>query len=568
MKNKMKSSFLAAGESFKKRFDTYQKKIGIIIFSLVIVYLVANSVLKQENNSHQYFSDALRKANIRETVTVHGELYAIEDGSVTRSNPEIDNKNAVEALRLAYAKTLAKRNPFFALSGVELIRLDEAIQALSETRYNLAQLQESEKQKRAILFGLYPLRYLNALSNAEKKRRAFIDSGSDVDEKLYRESLRTIPTAYSIDSFRFERAFKSIVPKQISRYATERTIISRTNTISTIRSLRSRIGKTQQQMEAQYRCIDGETMYCEDRSLRLPIIIGLLDEHEYESPYLTITKEFYTTVGIFNGEEQIVSIYNNACLENRELTTNFALRPSQTNKGLIGATILNDVRLINIDQTNNTPFFRHFREAGLTYLPINQFNYYGCAEFDRDVGKIFATLAVSTFASETPLSTYTKGSLQSELQTIEKKLAEQKKLELFSTKYLLKAEILLTQNHLPQDITDKLIDLMLQTKNNSVGFERVISSIAATEDRNIQLKEKNVAPVILATQLFFARSGYAALNMNSNESFGTSVELFDKNVRALTGDPFIYLSSLEESNKEYGKAISDARIYFQIHGDL
>ena len=117
-------------KSFSSAAAAYSRGVFAILgLSLIAALLVVRSGTTRDADSLSYYSDTLREARIVQHVRIEGQQYNIDSGAVSRhaSSEPLTEEEALAALRLAYAKTIAQYNPPASLAGTDLALLDTAI---------------------------------------------------------------------------------------------------------------------------------------------------------------------------------------------------------------------------------------------------------------------------------------------------------------------------------------------------------------------------------------------------------------------------------------------------------
>src|SRR3989344_4163104 len=88
-----------------------------ILGSLIFLTLFAVLIGSDQRHAEKFFSDALRTYDISADVGVDGRRLEVRAGAVSLNGAPAAGALSLEALRLTYARTLAERNPLFALPG-------------------------------------------------------------------------------------------------------------------------------------------------------------------------------------------------------------------------------------------------------------------------------------------------------------------------------------------------------------------------------------------------------------------------------------------------------------------
>src|SRR3989344_2589043 len=116
---------------------------GAVLVLVVLAYIGMYVLDAKREKGIAFFSGALAAANVSEKVFVRSATYFMKNGVVTDDAGTLaDAREQFDALRIAYAKTVARRSPIFGMSGTDPEELEKWVYALSDIRKALANKQE------------------------------------------------------------------------------------------------------------------------------------------------------------------------------------------------------------------------------------------------------------------------------------------------------------------------------------------------------------------------------------------------------------------------------------------
>ncbi|MEK7628885.1 MAG: hypothetical protein AAB421_05760 [Patescibacteria group bacterium] len=548
---------------------------GLLALTVVATFFVANPIFAEAGLAEQqsFFSNALREAHINEIVTVAGKVFRVVNGIVTAEDGPVSPATEVQALRLAYAKTVAKRSPYFALAGTSLMHLDYGLKDLAQAQERLSRIQATRHNEKIVSTTLYPLSFLRAMSELEYMRRSFIKSGADSDMIAYQALLNKAQHAYAENLEQFQRSFLSVVPETTGAYGTANSIITRENSLRALADLSRRTEKPGQAIKMRNRCFRGRINDCVVSDLSVPIVasVAKVTFKKIETDQVIRSHAFYRNFGFIVDALPSPVLSQSACTNSEKTPPFFSFSYEPNFFGYIerfGIVPIGNVRFFETDRYTQVPYLDYFTSRGARYVPAKEFNHYNCPELDRDVGSIFSTFAIGNYARQSSILEQTPPADTKVLQRSVRGVSGTTIHESDAHTYLQTALQLVDKGLLPASISDEIIDLAVATKNQSAGFEWIPTEIARIELRNLLARKKGAQPELAASFLFFARSGFYALMMSGNQSLGTVPELFTEKKHILPDEPYIYLSDFQEIPGELPRAMNDLKDYLKIHSDL
>ena len=528
--------------------------LTIAIFSVFIILVLLNFSNHRQNNISLYFSSALKEAEINESVTLHGETYQVYNGEITNKNQTLTNKEQGLILRLAYSKTIAKRDPLFALPGTDIEAFEAALIKLKETQADLASFQDDYLDKIIVKYALYPTSYLNQLIKTERARRDFINEGNYETYKAYRKSLIKISSIYKRESLIHNLSFRFVIPKDTSAYVTEQQRVTRDNSLNTFTKLRAVVDAAGEIISQEESCLRGEVSKCSVESLSLPNLefdTDKITQDPIQMASVTNTLNYYQQLieknpaaGKPYGYKDNPFIYlEKSHCQNPEVLPLFSLRQHPPSKGILE---LGDIRLLKSSNYKDVLFFDYFNNLDLEYLQMSTLPHYVCPELHKEIGAVYSTYNVQRLSIESPLSMLVNEDEHAlKLQETEELLSSTTVKETNACEYINLGLKMIEARALTTDVSDKLIDLSLQLQNKSSSMERLLSSIPETESGNILLATQGGAPLNLDIKhLFYTRSAFVQLSSLGIIPSVNPVELFESFSLPKEDTPYVYLSDL------------------------
>lgn len=433
-----------------------------------------------------------------------------------------------EKLSLLYAKNLTRRAPLFSLPGTDPQALEEALVELEGVQNELASVQKSGAAQ-LVKAALYPTDFLRALAQAERARQKFLETGTQQDLKIYTIAQQRAFAAYLESLTRFRVAFEASVKPTVNKYATEKLIVSRKNSLDAIDELRESAGEVYTQLQERMRCIHGVVASCRPGELELPD----LSKEDFSTEHSAVAQEIANLwrEGHMPLEQRLVALSNSACVRASPAYFGVARTPD-----LASVVYVGDLRFLKPERAD-APYYDFFAKKGVRYHPVTQFAHYKCFEMATDAGGVFATLATLSLSQKT-LSSYATGEAHIEMRSLEAAFEKNAIRDSDARKYLGTASRL----NLPEDLKNEVIETTLAFDQGSQDFDALLRQIAENEGLNIKLYRAGVEPDLSADYLFFIRSAFPSLFFAHNASIsGSHAPLFEKVARELD-EPFIYYS--------------------------
>ncbi len=543
-----------------------------LLFTVVLVVAVGTFFAfdwYRQQSASIFYSNALRDARTSENVSVENREYSVVNGIVTP-----DDKNSPNALKLAYAKTMARRSPFFALPEINLDDFEYAVAELEKTQEKLANLQKTRREKILVGSSLYPTQFLKALSETERARRQFLDSGSESDMWSYQAKEKKTLFVYRQSLKRFRDAFDAVIPVGSRRYAMADVITDRQSILDSIDKLLGKADKISSLINDRLQCLKGNSTTCKNTDLRLPIL-KLEDSGAISNTSLDLSEDVRRILYAATGnhkmlEGPLVALSESSCLPGYVGGSLFIFQTGDPKDGTDHFNLprfVGDIRFIKSGEQPD-PFSRYFRANGVEFLISNPFVYYKCLQSRTDHSKLFATRAISEFASQSPISEYMKGPDGNQLRVLEQLLFPTNKVirESDAVRYLSIAGTLSTAGKLPKDISNKIASLILAAKTPTNGFAEEIRRISVFENLNMKLTSIGLNLDFSATRLFLTQSAFFPLFLANNILNKDEISvLFQSNTIPAEKQPYIFYSSLPKTQMLRNELIHDIGFYAQLH---
>ena len=260
----------------------------------------------------------------------------------------------------AHMFDVAERQSFFALEGIDLEELKQAVDALQNVVEGLAVRQKTLPQVLSIRY-LYPVKFLSSLVSLERIRREFTASESGADAQRLKWQVEETLRAYRSDLENFEEAFLENVPENIPPYHTLAGVVSRESILASIGELKSSVGKRARGIVT--------ALPLETRSHRAEDIVSI-----------------YRSAGIkFVGP--LIWLSNSVCVPSSYGPAVFAVRegsPSSPNSRSL--VYVGDILLVDVKKTP-TSFYKFFADRGVNYWPYSPVSTYTCPDLGEEYAR-------------------------------------------------------------------------------------------------------------------------------------------------------------------------------------
>ncbi|MHB1086759.1 MAG: hypothetical protein ACYCZ0_03360 [Minisyncoccota bacterium] len=348
---------------------------------------------------------------IHETVVVRGEALRIVDGEVeTESGTAASPSAQRRALRIAYARALARRDPILGIPGNDPQFLAESVNQLSEVVDALVKKQGSAQDALSVR-SMYPIRFLQSLAALEGSRIAFIESGSDADELTYRAALSRALATGRLDIVNFEKAFALETSGKELRFQGFGGTISIRNMRNALQSIETQFEELENQTRRFSRCMGGSVEFCDPNAL---VIGRTFSEPLVETPRISVASlslvnevrglyaETMTkrAAPMFTDASPIV-LTQSVCLS--DLPSPYVVMLGNTSRwGIPPIWYVTDI-FFSKTEGSQAPVLEYLaKERDIRYSRINPMMYYMCPDMGLDLAKAWAVRATAEFAQKHP----------------------------------------------------------------------------------------------------------------------------------------------------------------------
>lgn len=431
---------------------TRRKLIVLILATMMAGIAYVGMAMRQDPEA--YFRDAVKNAQIEEAVSVGGKTYTVAGASVTTDGGEVLGEEALSALSLAYAVTLAKRSPLVALPGTDPDALDTEVNELRRVQLLFAGDQARESDSEAIANALYPIDFLHALAGAERARRTFIASGSDQDRETYEQAVDAAIAAHKKDAALFVQARKKFGARNVALQTfggiqDDETIDA---ALDVLENSASRLGSESRERQD---CLAGKVRKCnpEDLAFPLPDIPHVPD---VDIERVRAATEVYNALGFSGNPSPPVALATSGCVAIVEPPYVFRLTDTELGFRYVGdiffSTSTRPIRTLTRGRVN------------ASVESFTQTTYYRCPELGRDLSRIRTVIDVADFAKMRPsLAPAQAAPLFAEV------IKESDAMAYVSAAF--------SADDVSRSDKDALLGLALTFKTNSSGLDRVLTQM-------------------------------------------------------------------------------------------
>ena len=547
--------------------EASSKPILCLLLLCALLALAAGADLlveDRESNVLQFFSEALRDADVREHVLAGGRTYNIAGGVVRENGAVVRGRGALLPLALAYKKALARRTPLLPLAGTDPDALLNAVQELERTQALLAQTQ-SDPGGVPLIRSLYPTGSLRVLAELERARIAFLETGTIQEAWRYDLAVRTALWQLRADLAAFRRAFSRAVPSGVGEYATPSTSVTRANVLEALDALLAGLNDIETVLGERLSCTRGGIASCDLNDLSLP----RLEEQKNVVPEEAIARareirSLFGQAGTLEKPDDnlIVVLAKSACAPDNPIFSVYT-RQFGNFAGYTNLLWLGDIRFVLSEKHPDIPFFSYFSDHGVRYVPV-PLNHYSCAELGKDWGRVFGVLDARKFARALPISKFAGEAATDSLKKLERALLSSDVVhERDAVEYVALAQEL--DEELPEDSANKIAALSLKLRNGSAGLDLFIREMAIVERTNIELLESSGPPADMTIPyLFFVRSAFPSLFISGEI---VTTELFARNEIPPAEQPYTFYSSLRNDPQERKRLVRDMLLYHRAFNE-
>ncbi|TSC62227.1 MAG: hypothetical protein Athens041674_532 [Parcubacteria group bacterium Athens0416_74] len=491
------------------------------VFALGTVFSLSLFLRYQEEQTaaDAFFSSVLHMMGTHETVVVRGEALRIIDGKVETENgtaafPSAERK----ALRIAYARALARRDPILGIPGNDPRFLAESVNQLSEVMDALVKKQTSAQDASSVR-SMYPIRFLQSLAALEESRIAFIESGSDADELAYRAALSRTLAAGRFDSTSLDRALAVVAAGEEMRFQGFGGPISIRSMRDATRSIETQFGELENQARRLDMCLGGDVDSCYPSTL---VVDRAFTEFPKETPRVSgsarsrireVTALYAQTTTkraspVFTDGTPIV-LTQSTCLS--ELPPPYVVLLGGTSPwGIAPIWYVADI-YFSPTKGSDAVILQYLAENhDIHYGRINPMMFYTCPDMGVDLAKAWAVRSTAEFALEHP----------EVAPTHRERLLSHGDIWYESDAYAyMRAALAETPiQRTTLTVREELEFVALLWNRNGVGLDGVLASIVRTESNRLDMYERGVPFDVSAKTNLLTRSAIPTLLLSDGQS--------------------------------------------------
>lgn len=548
------------------------KHIVLLLIVGALSAALLTALVQQRKEAHAFFSQELAEVRTLEQVRVGNVLYTVSEGVITSyGNGRTLDRDDV--LRLAYAKAVIRRDTPLAFPTSDLDTLEKAIAALEDAQTALAELQQTARERQIVGSSLFPVQFLRSALEAERSRRAFLESGDDATLLRYLRDEAQALRVYDRSAQRFRRAFSEAIPESFTReFITADTALNRSAVIEFFLRLENRILEQERAHSRFVKCTRGIVAFCDTE-----LAASSTAENRVNAPVSAVEPSLAREVRKAFGEAGwpevhsglLVALPAAACLPEHEARPLFVLaqKGEMAGRSFLESFFVGDIRFVQ-ERGQHDPFSVFLTQNGAGLLYSNPFNHYQCLRSGSDYGDVLAAGAVHSLAQDALLSGYAREEDRGVLHAVETLERESDAVlsadDAFS--YLRIARTLAEEGQLPPALAERIISLDTAVSRGVVGFEHLAYKIAYAEHNNIRFaKERDVAINFSAPRLFLTESAFFGLFFA--ETMFSEAELsrfFPYHRFSAAEQPYVWYSQLSDAAKQ--DALEDLEIYARAYG--
>ncbi|MEK7505492.1 MAG: hypothetical protein AAB597_01145 [Patescibacteria group bacterium] len=476
----------------------------------------------------RFWAETLNSSDSTESVWALGREYKVLSGEVFLGKRKITGLGARLPLKLAYAATLLRRNPLFALAGTDpdLLLAETRKLAKIERDYLMeARKWDSEEASFTPSF-LYPIRLLAATAKLEKARQKFLDKPSVAGYSAYGRQLRALAGEFQQDTERFRRLLRSSPFLEQTYLDTLASRVTPEGWDDGMEAAKTGFHETYAKALEREKCLAGSAAYCQPKDVSLRELPAPLPEEPPRGGLPTTVKEImslYAELGNPAMSKPVVALEKSFCAGSLASPYYFALyqkTPDQCRRPyqLISATseeletylvFLGDIFFQKIPLHLDNLWLSSLRFLGAEYQPHSPSEFYSCLDAAADRSRVLSVWAIRDFALANPRLAPKESSLLSNKELI---------TEVAAIEFLREAMKNLVKTSPGSPEMKTLTEISLGLANNSRGLEQFVANISGNTAR-AELMRSHGLPVTRPVFLLLGRSSFASLHMFRNESF-------------------------------------------------
>lgn len=495
---------------------------ALCFLAVGMFYFVAQR--EKERQAVTFFSSAFKSQGVVTSATVRGKSYDISQGDVISSGKPVPAHEAYKALRIAYARELARQSPFLALPATNPDEVDMVTRELERVANKLADVQKTTPKKRDVRDALYPTAFLHAAASLERARQAFVGSGSDGDGERYQDAMGATIAAFKQDLARHRAAFLRNVPVNAAYYQVFGGTMTRESILASMDRLSRGIEHTEERVAARQRCLAGSVTSCDGADLvmqgiEVPAVnhrsIAAAHLHDILSLYTAATGKPYT-------DGPVYELSASACTANLDAPPLFSMIVRAKDDNTLGPEFVGDILFTPSATYDQTPFFRYYLDNNVQYVFFPVMEFYKCENMLDDFSRVFHMSFVQNAAATYRFSQYAPPSLSEKMRALESAIApgpEKVIQESDTLEYVaLSMRVVQEKPDVPPAARNILFDLALATQTKTAGFENFIRRVVQDQAQDVGLMRNKIPVEIGADYLFYVRSGLYSFLQGSSAS--------------------------------------------------
>ena len=505
------------------------------------------------------------------TVQVGGASYTIEGGIVRRNGVQVPPEKASPALRVAYLSVLTRLQPIFALEGTDPKKLSISVTRLRDSLQRVASLYDAETQKQ-FMEGLYPVSFLEKLSDVETLRQTVIIRPTNDSVEAYLETLQDVLHAYQ-DSIQKSRTALANIDQlatttQSATFGFAAGGSSVKTVLSSLDALDFDAATALTRVSARLSCFKTGS---ECETLVVPYADFDVDTVGASSTPTSLEKHVRAILSVYNNgrygiqpdgspaytELGVISMAKTACLpwptktrflvwtvKRTETSPTFQFQP------------LNDIYLIDLRDVEHLKMYDKIRNEKVYFLLQGVSNLYECIDSGLDATRVATLYALAVDAREHPIFSQdvSKDPLIARATQLEHALASQTVIDETTVVQYIGALSALVQSRGEAELTKELpFDTVMEIERRiilyiaqSALFDQLIETAIKTND--VVAGYNGLfgfpSPPVL---LFITRSYASLLFFASNKTVATTpVSFFKEKGDYLPNFQFATYSSLKD----------------------
>lgn len=545
-----------------------------VIASIAMIALgLGAAQTSRDKNASLFYARALEVNQVREHVSVRGTRYVVDGATVSSDAASaVPESEALAARRLAYALTLAKRQPLMAIPGTDPDELDAVLETMDMVARELGGLQSDREHALLIEEALYPTDFLRAMTDLERARSRFIEKGTDDSWNDYDAALLSAFSAFDRDLFEHERAFRRIVPVHAAPYQVFGGVITRDRIIESFGALRSGARERAAQNRQRTTCLRGHIGACDMYDLSEPALVMRSPSADAATqPYITEIRSAYATATrqpAFQGGP-VYRLADSVCLSDRGVPPLFSVQ--ERRRGVpesLTVEFIGDIFFLPARSVEGSAYHSYFDDNDVRYIYFPLWEHYKCPQLVSDTSRVFQMMQIRDLARTTPISSSISRSAQGDdVRSTESVVATGRDGVVYETdtvRYLDAARRALASTENRPDLEETVRGLVLADRYRSVRLDLFARRVIADEAVNIGLMQKGVPVELDAKYLFYVQSGFFSLFLGNNPSVVGMQEPPYVEDTSERPSPFVTFSGLR-STESYASLVHDMSFFFGLH---